>query len=469
MAGALVGDDMGLGKTVEGIALDLARRSKEGRMGAKTLVIAPLSVLDVWASHYAKMAPRLKVEVIDPKNRDAFLKAKAHIYIIHWNALRFMPELNKHEWFHVIADEAHRAKNRKAQQTQALKRIHARYRTALSGTPADDKPHDLWSILNWLYPKKFTSYWKFYNNYVDWDTHPKGGYRIVKGVKDVMKLHDEIRPFYMRRQKSEVWRELPDKTYSEIPVDLASRQRRAYDQMKKDMLAWVGEHEDEPLAAPTVIARLMRLQQFAIGDCNIVSGWKMRRLTEIDFRQIEKRNWQPQVNPDGRAPFRNMTWVFKTWVVMVEPSSKLDAVMQLIEDNPNESFVIFSQFKQVANLLAERCAKLDISCGLYTGDTDKETRDAIVASFQNGRTRVFAGTIRAGGEGITLTKASTVVFIDRDWSPSKNKQAEDRLHRMGQKNAVQVIDLVARSTVDRGRLQRIEQKWQFIKQLLGEV
>jgi SNF2 family DNA or RNA helicase len=466
----LLADDMGLGKTVEAILIDKVKRGKlEFPNRAKTLVIAPLSVIDVWVRHFAEWNPSLIVSAIDPKNRGAMLKKPAHVYIVHWDALRLMPQLNKHLWFHVIADEAHHAKNRKAQMTQALKRIHAENKLASTGTPADDKPHDIWSILNWLYPKKFTSYWRFYNDHVEWDTHPKGGYRIIKGVRNVQKLHEDIRPFYVRRQKEEVLTDLPDKTYSEIHVTLQAQQRRAYEQMKKDMLAWVGENEDKPVAAPVAIARLMRLQQFALTHMDVEEGWKQVRMPEGRLKWLLEHNQTPHAHPDGRLPREGFEYAPGVIYKMVEPSSKLDVVMQLIEDNPHESFVVFSQFKQVANLLSRRLTAAKISYGCYTGDTTKVDRDRIVDEFQAGKRKVFVGTIRSGGEGITLTRARTMLFTDRDWSPTKNRQAEDRIHRIGQKNAVQIVDIVANDTVDRGRLQAIDLKWTFIKQLLGEA
>jgi SNF2 family DNA or RNA helicase len=488
----LLADEMGLGKTVEAIALDKEKRT--GRKGLKTLVIAPLSVVDVWRSHYGWMLPEMKVSSYDPTGvspavaRQCFLDevrdGNSDVYVIHWDALRKLADdLVKHEWFHVIADEAHRAKNRKAQQTVALKRIRTPNKTACTGTPAETRPHDLWSILNWLYPNKFRSYWKFYDSYVDWKKSPQG-YRIVTGVRNVEDLHREIRPFYFRRLKQHVLKDLPDRYYTSIEVNLTPQQRKRYDQMKKDMLTWVGEHEDEPLAAPAVIARLMRLQQFAISDCTIEQKKVYTRLRfkiapgEYERRRVrwgqlitlfEKKGfpppkeWTPETDPNEWA------WHYEPVVRMCDPSSKLDAVMQLAEDNPDEPLVVFSQFKQVIDLLGVRLQKHSIPHGIYTGDTEKHDRDRIVRDFQGGGLQVFAGTIRAGGEGITLTRSSTVIFIDRDWSPSKNRQAEDRTHRMGQKNAVQVIDIVAKGTLDRGRLQQIEQTWGWLKKLLGDT
>jgi SNF2 family DNA or RNA helicase len=141
--------------------------------------------------------------------------------------------------------------------------------------------------------------------------------------------------------------------------------------------------------------------------------------------------------------------------------------MQILADT-NRQVVVFSESKQIINLLAKRLEDANITHVLLTGDTPAEGRTRNIDTFQRGRARVFAGTITAGGIGITLTAASTVVFLDRAWNPSQNRQAEDRLHRIGQKSAVQVIDLVARDTVDGGRLQQIKLKWEWLKELLGD-
>lgn len=469
----LLGDDMGLGKTVEAIALDWEKRRKYKIGLGKTLIVAPHSVVDVWKEHYAWMIPHLKVTAYDPEGkqpaqaRKDFLasleRGESSVYVIHWEALRLMPELAKRSWFHVVADEAHRAKNRKAQQTIALKRIRTQFKTACTGTPAETRPDDLWSILNWLYPKKYTSYWRFYNSYVDWKQSPQG-YKVVTGVRNVRDLHEEIRPFYCRRMKTTVLKDLPEKTYTAIPVALTPQQRKRYDQMKNDMLTWVGEHEEEPLAAPAVIARLMRLQQFAISDCTIVDGLKTVTLKTQREVDVYNRHNKPEVPVKIGFRFKVPVKVVK----MCEPSSKLDALMQIIEDNPDKSFIVFSQFKQVIDMFETRLVKKKITHALFTSATPKSERAKLIADFQAGKRRIFAGTIKTGGEGITLTRASTVIFIDRDWSPSKNVQAEDRAWRIGQVNAVQVIDLVAKGTVDRGRLQKIEQSWKWIKQMLGD-
>lgn len=461
----LNGDDMGLGKTIQAIVLDIERRrvtpQAPGERRRMTLIVSPASVISVWSEHFARYT-KARVITIDPKKRHLFeaaIRRKTHdVYICHWESLRLMKSPQTVEWFHVIADEAHRAKNRKAQQTQALKKIPAKHKTALTGTPADNKPQDLWSILNWLYPREWSSYWRFFRHYVVFREKftPRGAvYREICGVANVEELHERMAPFFVRRLKEEVLPDLPEKYYTTYWVDLTPQQRKAYDSMRKDMLAWVGEHEHEPIAAPVVIAQLTRLQQFACAFAEV--------------EQIVRKRKERHKNPlTGEI---ESVWVEKQLrrVKLTEPSAKLDLVMELLEDaSEDKQFVVFSTSKQVVYLLAARLQRAGITHGLLTGDTPQRERGDLIASFQAGKLRVFVGTVDTGGEGITLTAASTIIFIDRAWSPSLNEQAEDRLHRIGQPNAVQVIDIVARNTVDLGRLQRIVEKWSWIRQILGD-
>lgn len=466
----IIGDDMGLGKTVEAVALDVLRRRKHANVpGAKkTLVLCPLSVISSWEDHFAEWAPHLKVYSIDRKNRVSFENAlvigRADVYIMHWDVVRLIPEVQKHIWFHVIADEAHRVGNREAQVTVRSKKLKWRFLSELTGTPMTSKPQQLWSLLNWAKPKRFTSYHRFFNHHVVSVQHSAGGdcpanlgheeiclkdhkvpFSVIIGVAHEKELLAEIAPYYVRRLKEDVLEDLPDKYYTTLKVELGAQQRRVYDQMKREMLAWVGEHEDEPLAVSQAIVKLIRLQQLACAYAEIT--W------------VKKRKRQP----DGK-------WVIEDvrQVRLTDPSAKLDAVMEILDANPDKQFVVFSQSKQVVKLFEKRLHSKNIPYGILTGDTAQADRGNMVAMFQAGDLRVFTGTIQAGGVGITLTAASTVIFLDRSWSPAINKQAEDRLHRIGQKEAVQVIDIVARNTVDLGKLTKLEAGWRFIKMLLGD-
>ena len=449
--------EMGTGKTYAGIELDLRHRLERVESGfgpRPTLVIAPLSTLEsTWATHFRELAPHLKLSVIDPKNRGSFTQAikkgTADVYICHWESLRLIAKDIRTVMFgHIIADEVHRAKSRKAQQTRALKSLRGQFRTALSGTPVTNKPYDLWSILNWLYPQQYKSFWRFYERYCDYEIAYPQGYHKFLGPKNERELLDEISPYYRRHLKLEkccehhpdgVQPDLPAKYYSSIWVDLSSKQRVVYDQMKKDMIAWLGTQDDtKPLVAPVAIAQLVRLQQFAVAYASIT------------YHSDES------------------TGETSSTVTLTDPSSKVDALMQIIQDNEGEQIVVFSQFKQLINLVQDRLGRSKIGYATITGDVPAHDRPGAIDSFQRGQVPIFLGTIGAGGEGITLTAASTVVFLDRDWSPAKNAQAEDRLHRIGQTNAVHVIDIMARDTVDLGRHQKLELKKTWIRRILGD-
>lgn len=479
---ALNGDDMGLGKTVQAIALDLKKREVfaagfRQRLNGKpqTLVVTRKSVMGSWADHYRRGAPHLKVMIMDPKNRttfvDAFRKGRADVYITHWGALRLMPEIKSVHWFLVIADEAHAIKNRKAVQTVEFKKISTDHKYALSGTPADNRPDDLWSLLHWLYPKTFKSYWNFYNRHVLFrevvNEYTGKRFREILGVADAEYLHKVIAPIFLRRLKEDVIPDLPDKYYTTVWTELDPKQRLAYDYMRHTMLAWIGENQDQAMAAPVVIAQLTRLQQFACAYGQLVTKIKRKLKCEdcnTDFCGHEVRRFNCE-----ECDWLKCSGHEVEVLELIDPSTKLDTVMEIIEDNANEQIVVFAQSKQVINMLCDRLEKKKISVAKLTGDTTKTgERDRLIDGFQAGKYRVFAATIRAGGEGITLTAARTVIFIDRDWSPSKNKQAEDRLHRIGQKNAVQVIDIVAKDTVDMGRIQKIKLKWTWLQQILGD-
>lgn len=453
----LIADEMGLGKTLEALLIDDELRSERHAPNGNnklhpcykrpTLIVAPkASHYDAWVKgirmlldYWDEAAFTRNIEVIDAKDRAKLVrrlndKANWPAYVIvHYEALRLVPELASIKWFHIICDEVHRVKNRKAQQTHYLKQLQAFYKTGCSGTPADDKPQDIWSVLNWLYPKEFSSYWKFTGAYCSHDVQEiRGGksFRKITGVnrERIPELHRTIDPWYLRRTKDEVL-DLPPKTYDEYIVDLLPTQRRAYDQMKKDMIAWIGENQDKPLAAPVVISQLVRLQQFA--------------LASVNFDQKGK-------------------------VKLVDPSAKADRLDEIVTGNPNEPLVIFTQSRSMVDLIINRQRAAGISCAPYTGNVSDRDRLRAIEAFQGGHIQLFVATIAAGSESITLHRASTAIFLDRMWNPTKNLQAEDRLHRIGQENPVQIIDIMARDTVDQGRKQRIAGKWEELRWLLGD-
>lgn len=333
----------------------------------------------------------------------------------------------------VLVHNCHNLQNRKASQTKAIKNLRARYRSALTGTPIHNKPDGFWSLLNFLYPDVWRSYWKFFNRYILWVNWT--GYKEIIGIQNEAELMELIEPFYSRVKKSDVY-DLPDIYYTTIEVELDAKQKRAYKQMKADMLAWVGDHEHEPINAPIAVAQLTRLRQFACA-----------------YAEIERKEVKGELVERVRSS---------------EPSTKLDAAMEIIQGT-DQQVVVFSSFSQLIELLGKRLEKAGIPHGILIGSVSRDERERVVNEFQDGKLKVFAGTIKAGGEGIELTAASTLIFLDREWAQSRNEQAIGRLHRYGQKNNIQVIDIVAKDTLDDERNEGIAMSWNMVKKMLGEL
>lgn len=435
----LIGSEMGTGKTHEGIQLDLEWWKKGV---GPTLVVAPLNTLESWRNKYTMQSPETDVYMIDRKNREAFIRAArkgCDVLLTHWESLRLMPELREIRFNLIIGDEIHRIANRKAQVTRALKSLPAKHRLAMSGTASGDKPENLWSALNWLWPTYYRSYWKF-RRYYCVEQRAQGGYFQIVGVRNIDELMREMRPWYVRHLKREaccdhhpngVMSWLADKLYDTMWIELSPQQRKMYDQMRKHMVAWVGDHEDEPLTAGVVVAQLTRLSQMALAT--------------------------PYLDDDSRVRLKL-------------PSSKLDAVLERVKEDPNKKFVIYSSSKKICYLAQDFFKEKGIESVVLSGDTPDTQRRGMVERFATSNVQLFIGVIEAAAEGIDgLQHASdTAIFLDRSWRTIKNKQAEDRLHRDGQLNAVEIIDIVARNTIDLGRNQQLLTKWNWIKAILGD-
>jgi SNF2 family DNA or RNA helicase len=262
--------------------------------------------------------------------------------------------------------------------------------------------------------------------------------------------------------------------YTEKLVDLTPKQRRAYNQMRDSMLSWVGENEDKPVAAPQVVAQLTRLQQFAAAHGEVITEHKPKKVDPKIPKTLDNL-WMQNYTSDRQNYIIDMETceqvLFEsTRMILADPSSKIDAALEILEST-HKPVVFFSQFSQVIDLFCARLEKHGISYGKYTGSTPNSERTNIIEQFQAGQLRVFAATLGAGGTGIDGLQLATdtCVFFDRSWSHSTNEQAIGRLHRIGQKSAVQVIDLIATGTIERKRIQKIQLEWEWIRALLGEL
>lgn len=420
---AMLCDELGMGKTATAIvATDI-----EAQSDARILVLCPNSLKVWWHNEIERWSTVTRpITIVNAQTRDLDLleyKTRSGWFIMNWELLRLtVKDLKQWRWDWILADEAHRAKNRKTQLWRAFVRLRAEYLILITGTPFANDPSELWALCHLLYPDRFPSFWRFYEMYVDYSTHYLG-FREVEGVRNAEILRNELRPIMLRRPKKKFLKELPDKTYKTIPVRLVPRQLKMYRQMVREML--VELEGGEELQAVNAISMITRLRQ-------IVST--THTLEDSDH------------------------------------SSKLDAIVDLVKDT-DEKIVVFSQFRMTVWALAKRLAKAGISCVTVLGGMHPEDVAEAVRLFQEDTDpRVFVATAQTGGEGVTLTASSTVVFVDVHWNPAKQTQAEDRIHRIGQKNACLIVTLHCPRTVDdlvRGILQR---KTRMIEEVLrGEL
>lgn len=448
---AILADDMGLGKTVQAIVTS-ERVVKRGRR----IVVCPSTLVENWideietwtgeddASIYFILGGSTK-----KKRLEAIEEVRADDncwFVISWDVCRMhglnpvyfvkgkrktratSTELWGIQFDIGIADEAHRMKNRKAQQTEAIKKLSIDRRYALTGTPIMNRPDELWSILNWLEPGRFTSYWNFFDDFVDYEDGYFG--KVINGAKNVEMLGRLLRTRMIRRTKPEVFKELPDKVYKNLYVPLSKPQQKAYDELTEYFITQL--EDGEIVNATQVISQVLRLKQVCV-SLGLLS--------------------------DG-----------------VTDSNKIEALVDILHDT-EEKVVVFSQFAKAVGLMHKRLIREKIPHVVLTGQHSliveadgsrrKTTRGELVKVFQTDeKYRVYIGTTQAGGVGLTLTAAQTVVFMDKMWTPSDQRQAEDRLHRIGQKGSVYVISLLTRGTVEEHIEKRLSSKQGMIQEVM---
>ena len=442
--GALLSDEMGSGKTVMAcVALNAIRPEQ-------TLVICPNSVKQVWYDHIKQWTP-LKPILLEgtasqrhQQIRQAFPK-KYVVIICSWNQIklhsrlkRFGPyemsekdkqvkEFNLFNFDVCIADEAHKMKDPKSKQTRAVWSIQAKQKWALTGTPIANSPLDLWSILHYISPEDWPSRTKFLERYCVKTTSVFGGVSATALSPDTRDEFDSLTQYrILRRQKHEIMGRKILKNRMTRLVELSPKHRDAYNSLRDHLIAKLSK--ESILTAANRLAVTVRLTQMS---CAMLDIEVPEELDEIDL--------------DEEAPK----------VVMKKPSPKIEGLMDLLEDLGDEPIVVFSASKQLVNLTIPELHKAGISFVAVTGDTDEEQRALNVEKFQQGKARVFIGTTGSCGEGITLTKAKYLCFMQRPWSMVQNLQAEDRIHRWGQiSDEVTIIDILSKNTID-SRIQEV--------------
>lgn len=451
---AILANPMGCGKTASAIrTLQVLSMRDESPFPA--LVVCPNTVKETWAGELAKFAPEIRAQVIGGsmgKRRKQF-EADADLWIINWEALRGHSrlagygamaltdeekrpkELNEMGFRTVIADEAHRAKDAHSKQTRAMWAVmrDAEFRFLMTGTPVVSNVGDLWALLHAIEPRAFPAKTRYLDRWARVELGFFGGSEILGLRPDTAAEFYKITdPLIRRIPKAAALPQLPPK----LPVtyrytEMTPQQARLYRQMELDMISTVENAyaAGEMLSAPNAISQLTRLLQFASASA---------RLDE-----------------DGH-------------VHLALPSAKVEDLVELLDEMGDEPLVVAAVSRQLIELAAARLDRAKVTYGLITGAVSTEDRQAYITAFQAGKLRVMLLTIDAGGTGITLTRASTIVFLQRHWAKHLNDQCEDRLHRIGQNQPVQVIDMITPGTVEWRKLQVLSEKEGRIEEVLRD-
>ncbi|MBP9090756.1 DEAD/DEAH box helicase [bacterium] len=404
--GGILADDMGLGKTVQTLAHILLEK-QENRLNKPYLIVCPTSVLPNWLSEITKFTPTLVVTPLyGPERQRHFSRIPCSDIVLTTYPLinRDLDSLRDQQWKAVILDEAQFIKNASTQVAKAVTALKADFRVCLTGTPVENNLGEVWSQFNFLMPGFLGDRQSFRDNYRT-PIEKKGD----KGVQK--KLAERIRPFLLRRKKENVAKDLPEKTIIIKKVEISGAQRDLYETMRVAMYYKVQEAlETKGLARSQMV---------------ILEAMLKLRQTCCDPRLLPLNSAQ-----------------------RVEESAKLELLLLMLEQLVAEGrkILLFSQFTSMIDLIIPELTKRKIAYVQIRGST--KDRATPVKQFQEGEIPLFLLSLKAGGTGLNLTAADTVIHYDPWWNPAVENQATDRAHRIGQKKPVFVFKLIASDTIE---------------------
>lgn len=423
--GGILADDMGLGKTIQTLAHILLEK-ESGRLTEPALVVAPTSLMFNWRNEARRFAPGLKTLLLHgPDRRGQFQWIEDSDLVLTTYPLvgRDIEWLRRERWHLLILDEAQAIKNARTRASKAVRLLHARHRLCLTGTPLENNLSELWSQFDFLMPGLLGS-----------DAQFRAHFRqpIEKGGDEARtsQLAHRIRPFFLRRRKSEVAPELPPKTEILRSVPLVGGQLKTYQAVRAEMQE-----------------RVRRALQ--------IDGPERGRIVILDAL-LKLR----QVCCDPRLLDAHAS-------VPAGGSAKLALVMDMVPEMVREGrrILLFSQFVRMLELIERELHQHRIPFLKLTGQT--RDRQAVVEAFQSGQAPVFLISLRAGGVGLNLTAADTVIHYDPWWNPAVEDQATDRAHRIGQDQKVFVYRLLTEDTIEDKIQQMQVNKRELIAGLLG--
>jgi superfamily II DNA or RNA helicase len=414
--GGILADDMGLGKTLQVLSL-LSAKKQEGALKRPSVVVCPASLVLNWASEAQRFTPELVVvpQLGNTSERQRLIERIAEIDLLVTSYDQLRRDVNAYtgkDLDFVILDEAQMIKNQNTQNAKAVKKLNGQTMLALTGTPIENNLAELWSIFDFLMPGYLYNYTHFQRRFEK---------PIVKNNDEVVteRLRTLVRPFILRRLKSEVLKELPPKIESSLVVEMGEKQRALYlgmmAQTKKELAIKLAESTGQQ-GRIAVLAALTRLRQLCCDPALVYEEYK-----------------------DG--------------------SAKLDACLELVTNclNSGHRILLFSQFTSMLDIIESRLRSRLVRFFRLDGSTPKQERMALVTAFNGGEVPVFLISLKAGGTGLNLTGADVVIHFDPWWNLSAQNQATDRTHRIGQTRTVQVFKLIAKDSIEE-RIQALQER-----------
>jgi len=424
--GGVLADEMGLGKTLQSIAHLCAERDA-GRLQQPALVVAPTTLVANWSREIARFAPHLRVVVVHgPERHRRWAAARTADVVVTTYPVLVRDEARFAEVPFSVAllDEAQTIKNSRSQARRALDRVQSTSRICLTGTPVENHLGELWSIFDWLAPGllgdqlSFQRFWR----------------QPIEGQRDAERLaalRSVVAPYVLRRLKRDVATELPPKTELSVPVELGGKQRELYEAIR------VAAHAD--------VRKTIRAKGFAASSVVILDALTKLRQVCCDPRLVAM---------DAARP--------------VGESAKLEALLQMLGEQlaAGHRVLVFSQFTSMLALTAEALRDRGVRYLMLTGQT--RDRQRMVDAFEGGEADVFLISLKAGGTGLNLTSADTVVHYDPWWNPAAQAQATDRAYRIGQRRPVFVHALYVAGSVEERVIALQDKKRWLSSAVLGD-
>jgi len=439
----ILADEMGLGKTIQTISLVTYLMEKKRQPGPY-LVIVPLSTLTNWTNEFEKWAPSVRKIVYKgtPAQRKILQNQIRYgefqvLLTTYEFIIKDRPVLAKVKWIHMIVDEGHRMKNANSKLSGTISQYyHTRFRLILTGTPLQNSLPELWALLNFVLPTIFKSV----KSFDEWFNTPfanTGGQDKMELTEEeqllvIRRLHKVLRPFLLRRLKKDVEKDLPDKQEHIIKCGFSALQMKLYKQLVNNQRLTVSDGKGGKTSMKGLSNMLMQLRKL----CN----------HPFVFEEVED-----QINPTRGS--NDLLW--RT----AGKFELLDRVLPKFQATKHRVLMFF-QMTQIMNIMEDFMRLRGIEYLRLDGSTKADDRSELLREFNapNSKYFCFLLSTRAGGLGLNLQTADTVIIYDSDWNPHQDLQAQDRAHRIGQKNEVRILRLISSNSVEEKILERAQFK-----------